>query len=154
MSSLTRTLSFNVASPRHVGQNLAVLSGEYVNIHLRLGYHFNMIAAYISENPNDNYAYFRFLGGVTDIARRSRRAQLLSEILANNDFRVDIRGDLVVARIKKLSSERMRKKMHLLGLLVGFTRQLDIKMTTDQEIKRSIENFNQLKNGSIEPNRV
>jgi pyruvate,water dikinase len=154
MSSLTRTFSFAVASPRQVGQNLAVLSSEYVNIHLRLGYHFNMIAAYISEIPNDNYAYFRFLGGVTDIARRSRRAQLLSEILAKNDFRVDVRGDLVVARIKKLSHERMLQKMHLLGLLVGFTRQLDIKMTTDQEIKRSIENFNQLKNGSIESNNM
>lgn len=154
MSSLTRTFAFSTASPRNVGQNLAVLSGEYVNIHLRLGYHFNMIAAYISENPNDNYAYFRFLGGVTDIARRSRRAQLLSEILAKNDFRVDVRGDLVVARIKKLSYERMLKKMYLLGLLVGFTRQLDIKMTTDQEITRSIEAFNKLKSGSFEPNNV
>ncbi len=154
MSSLTRTFSFSVASPRFVKQNLAVLSDKYVNIHLRLGYHFNMIAAYISENPNDNYAYFRFLGGVTDITRRSRRAQLLSEILAKNDFRVDIRGDLVVARIKKLTPERMMKKMQLLGLLVGFTRQLDIKMTTDQEIIKSIEAFNKLKNGLIKPNNV
>ena len=153
MSSLTKTFSFSVASPRFVGQNLAVLSKEYVNINLRLGYHFNMIVAYISENPNDNYAYFRFLGGVTDIARRSRRAQLLSEILSKNDFRIDVRGDLVVARIKKLGPERMLKKMYLLGMLVGFTRQLDVKMTTDQNIKTSIETFNKLKNGSTEPNR-
>ncbi len=151
MSSLTRTFSFSVASPRFVKQNLAVLSNKYVNIHLRLGYHFNMIAAYIGENPNDNYAYFRFLGGVTDITRRSRRAQLLSDILAKSDFRVDVRGDLVVARIKKLSPKRMLDKMQLLGLLVGFTRQLDIKMTTDQEIAKSIEEFNKLKNGLIEP---
>ena len=152
MSSLTRTFSFTIASPRYVGQNLAVLSKEYVNINLRLGYHFSMIVAYISENPNDNYAYFRFLGGVTDIARRSRRAQLLSEILSKNDFRIDVRGDLVVARIKKLDRGRMMKKMYLLGLLVAFTRQLDVKMTTDLEIERSIKTFDRMKNGQQQPN--
>ena len=154
MSSLTRTFSFSVATPQYVGQNLAVLSREYVNINLRLGYHFTMVVAYISENQNDNYAYFRFLGGVTDITRRSRRAQMLSEILAKSDFRIDVRGDLIVARIKKLDPERMVKKIHLLGMLVGFTRQLDVKMTTDQEIKTSIESFNRLKNASIKPNVI
>jgi pyruvate,water dikinase len=145
MSSLTRTFSFKVASPGFVGQNLAVVSKEYANISLRLGYHFNMIDAYASENTNDNYAYFRFLGGVTDIIRRSRRAMLLADILAANDFRADVRGDLVVARIKKLDIEGMKRTMRLLGLLVAYSRQLDIKMLNEQEIKRSIEEFNEFK---------
>jgi pyruvate,water dikinase len=146
MSSLTRTFSFKVASPRFVGQNLAVVSKEYANISLRLGYHFNMIDAYASEKTNDNYAYFRFLGGVTDIARRSRRARLLADILASNDFRTDVRGDLVVARIKKLDVEGIKRAMRLLGLLVAYSRQLDIKMISEQEMKRSIEGFNGLNN--------
>ena len=62
MSSLTRTFSFHQSSPRDIGQNLAVFSREYANISLRLGYHFNMIDAYMCQNPNDNYAYFRFFG--------------------------------------------------------------------------------------------
>ena len=149
MSSLTRTFSSSMATPKFIGQNLAVLSKEYVNINLRLGYHFNMIAAHITENLNDNYIYFRFLGGVTDISRRSRRAKLLAEILAKNDFRVDIRGDLVIARIKKLAHEMMGKKMKILGLLVAFTRQLDVRMTHEQEIERLKNVFQDMKNDHI-----
>jgi pyruvate, water dikinase len=149
MSSLTRTFSSSMATPKYIGQNLAVLSKEYVNINLRLGYHFNMIAAHITENLNDNYAYFRFLGGVTDISRRSRRAKMLAEILAKSDFRVDIRGDLVIARIKKLDLKMMEKKMKILGLLVAFTRQLDVKMNHEQEIERLKDVFQDLKNDYI-----
>jgi pyruvate,water dikinase len=149
MSSLTRTFSSSVATPKYVGQNLAVLSKDYVNINLRLGYHFNMIAGHISENLNDNYAYFRFMGGVTDMSRRSRRAKLLAEILAKSDFRVDIRGDLVTARIKKLEFKMMEKKMKILGLLVAFTRQLDVKMNHEQEITRLKDVFQDLKNEYI-----
>jgi len=149
MSSLTRTFSSSMATPKYVGQNLAVLSKEYVNINLRLGYHFNMIIAHIAENLNDNYAYFRFLGGVTDISRRSRRAKLLAEILVKSDFRVDIRGDLVIARIKKLGLKMMEEKMKILGLLVSFMRQLDVKMNHEREIERLKNVFQDLKNDHI-----
>jgi pyruvate,water dikinase len=145
MSSLTRTLSLAGTGPKYVGQNLAIISKEYANITLRLGYHFNMIDAYISEQSNSNYAYFRFLGGVTEMVRRSRRARLLADILLQKDFRVDVRGDLVVARIKKLPKERMEDKMRLLGSLVAFTRQLDVRMISDEEIPRVREEFNGLK---------
>ncbi len=144
MSSLTRTFSFNVASPSYVGQNLAVISREYANITLRLGYHFTMIDAYITPVANDNHAYFRFLGGVTDMVRRSRRARLLERILTDHDFRVETRGDLVVARIKKLPMEMMLEKMRLLGCLVGFTRQLDVKMVRDEAVEEAVEEFNGL----------
>jgi len=144
MSSLTRTFPSSLASPRYVGQNLAVVSLEYANIGLRLGYHFNMIDAYVSQNPRDNYAYFRFLGGVTDLTRRSRRAKFIAEVLSMNDFRVDLRGDLVVARIKKLDQDQMKRKIRLLGLLVAFTRQLDVQMKNEQHIPRFLESFNRL----------
>ena len=144
MSSLTRTFSSGLANPRYVGQNLAVISGEYTNINLRLGYHFNMIDAYISGKTNDNYAYFRFFGGVTDPARRSRRAKFIAEALEKNDFSVDLRGDLVVGRIKKLGVESMRWKMHLLGQLVAFTRQLDVQMNSDQKIGKFVGEFERL----------
>jgi len=108
-----------------------------------------MIVAHITENLNDNYAYFRFLGGVTDISRRSRRAKLLAEILVKSDFLVDIRGDLVIARIKKLGLKMMEEKMKILGLLVSFMRQLDVKMNHEQEIERLKNVFQDLKNDHI-----
>jgi pyruvate, water dikinase len=144
MSSLTRTFSSHLVNPQHVGQNLAVISEAYANINLRLGYHFNMIDAYIGEHINDNYAYFRFMGGVTDPQRRSRRARLIHETLARYDFNVDLRGDLVIGRIKKLDAESMRRKMVLLGQLVGFTRQLDVKMTSDAQVGNFITEFEKL----------
>ncbi len=144
MSSLTRTFSSHQANPRNVGQNLAVISDTYANINLRLGYHFNMIDAYIGEHINDNYAYFRFLGGVTEPMRRSRRARFIYESLARNDFIVDLRGDLVIGRIKKLGASLMQRKMYLLGQLVGFSRQLDVKMTDDSQIGAFVSEFDRL----------
>jgi pyruvate,water dikinase len=86
---------------------------------------------------------------VTDISRRSRRARLLAEILAKSDFRIDVRGDLVIARIKKLTLKMMEEKMKILGLLVAFTRQLDVKMNHEQEIERLKNVFQDLKNDHI-----
>jgi pyruvate, water dikinase len=144
MSSLTRTFSSHLVNPQDVGQNLAVISETYANINLRLGYHFNMIDAYIGEHINDNYAYFRFLGGVTDPLRRSRRAKLIYDTLAQSDFNVDLRGDLVIGRIKKLSAQLMERKMFLIGQLVGFTRQLDVRMTSDRQVDEFAREFEQL----------
>jgi pyruvate, water dikinase len=144
MSSLTRTFDSHLVSPQQVGQNLAVISATYANINLRLGYHFNMIDAYIGEQINDNYAYFRFLGGVTDPQRRSRRAKLIYATLAQYDFNVDLRGDLVIGRIKRLRQQEMRSKMVLLGQLVGFTRQLDVMMTNDAQIEAFAKKFEQM----------
>jgi pyruvate,water dikinase len=149
MSSLTRTFSSSLATPKYLGQNLAMISKEYMNLSLRLGYHFNIIDAYISDKVNDNYAYFRFLGGVTDLQRRSRRARLLAELLEAHDFRVDVRGDLVVGRIKKLDAPRMVRKMKTLGHLVAFTRQLDVTMVSDAEVENSKETFDRLTAGAI-----
>jgi pyruvate,water dikinase len=144
MSSMTRTFSTGMSDPRAIGQNLAVVSKQYANISLRLGYHFNMIDAYINDDPGNNYAYFRFFGGVTDATRRSRRAQFLGEVLARNDFLVEQKGDLVVARVKKLTAGRMRQKLYLLGVLVAFSRQLDVQMSSDQHVSFYADLFKQL----------
>lgn len=134
MSSLTRTISPELSNPKYVGQNLAIVSDVYANLSLRLGYHFTMIDTYLCDNINDNYAYFRFFGGVTDSRRRNRRAQFLGKVLANHDFRIELHDDLVVARIKRLDKKSMIKRLYLLGLLIGFTRQLDVKMVSEQSI--------------------
>ena len=81
------------------------------------------------------------------MAKKSR--QKLGEILAKSDFRIDVRGDLVVGRIKKLDLKMMEEKMHILGLLVAFTRQLDVKMSHEEEIERLKDVFQNLKNDHI-----
>ena len=112
-----------------------------MNLSLRLGYHFTIIDAFIGPQINDNYIYFRFMGGVTDLTRRSRRARCIGEILEAEDFRVEQRGDLVVGRVKKLSQARMVAKMKMLGGLLGYTRQLDVHMDSDSDVTRHASAF-------------
>lgn len=141
MSSMTRTFATNVADPRFVGQNLAVTSGDYMNVSLRLGYHFSMIDSICSETEYDNYIYFRFFGGVTDTVRRSRRARLIQQILMLHDFMVSSKGDLVVGRIKGHARKSILEKIFVLGALVSYTRQLDVKMINEHSISKYVAHF-------------
>jgi len=134
MSSLTRTFSSETTSPRMIGQNLAVISDNYTNISLRLGYHFTVIDSYVVDNIADNYAYFRFSGGVTDPRRRNRRARFIAEVLTKNDFHTDVHEDLIVGSIKKIDKEGTLERLYLLGILIGFTRQLDVRMVNEDQI--------------------
>ncbi len=144
MSSMTRTFSSDVADPSFVGQNLAVASGNYANISLRLGYHFSMIDTIASPRNDDNYVYFRFFGGVTDKTRRSRRAQFIQTILSTNDFMTKTKGDLIVGRIKGTDKDDTLKKIFILGGLVSFTRQLDVKMINDNSIIEFTKEFQRI----------
>ncbi|SPF50148.1 Pyruvate phosphate dikinase PEP/pyruvate-binding protein [Syntrophobacter sp. SbD1] len=141
MSSFTRTFSSSLAGPEDVGRNLAVISNNYMNLHLRLGYHFTILDAYIGDELNDNYIYFRFLGGVSDLQRRSRRARFIAEVMECYDFRVEVHGDLIVGRLKKMSRDRMVSRMKVLGGLIGYTRQLDISMISDERIGQHVAEF-------------
>jgi len=140
MTSFTRTSDAARVEPGEA-QNLAVISQDYMNLNLRLGYHFNMIDTIMTENRNDNYIYFRFLGGVTDIARRSRRAKFLAEVLTHHDFLVEVKGDIVVARVRKISRTMMETRLAMLGRLIGYARQLDVLMRSDEAVSRFVRHF-------------
>jgi len=141
MSSVTRTFSADQSHPSRVGRNLAVVSREYLNLHLRLGYHFTVVDAFLGGSINDNAIFFRFMGGVTDFTRRSRRASLVAAILEHFDFVVEIKGDMVTGRVKKHPTRAMLDKMFMLGGLIGYTRQLDAMLDSDAAGQRHLETF-------------
>ena len=141
MSSLSKTWAETPGAATVSGFNLAVLTENYMNLHLRLGYHFNLVDARIDPDPQRNHIYFRFVGGVTDLTRRSRRAQLLANILSQYHFKVDTKGDLVVAKVLHLPREDLEHRLRLLGRLIGFTRQLDIQLRSDEDIPEFMEAF-------------
>ncbi|MGE4557869.1 MAG: PEP/pyruvate-binding domain-containing protein [Desulfovibrionaceae bacterium] len=151
MSSLTRTFAAHGPGSEELGKNLAVISECYAHINLHLGYHFSIINCYISENKADNYAYFRFAGGVTGAARRSRRAQFLVEVLKQHDFFCTSQGDLVVGRIKKFNAELILDRVRVLGMLVGYTRQLDVSMVSDAQIKEHVDEFGRIAQAASSP---
>lgn len=128
-------------SGQYTGRNIAIISDSYVNLCFRFGYHFNIVDAFCHEVERDNHIYFRFLGGATDIAKRSRRATLIASILEAFDFSVRTRGDLVIARTSNLVQSEMERTLDILGRLIGFTRQLDVQMTDDAAVERYAEAF-------------
>ena len=143
VSSVTRYSIMNDTNG-YQGQNLAVLSECYCNINLRLGYHFNVIDTYVSDNTDDNYIYFRFVGGVTESQRRQLRAILLKRILENMDFKVTVSGDLVIARLKRWETVRIVKILETLGKLIGFSRQLDTQMQSEESVEHYVDAFQKI----------
>lgn len=141
MAGATRAGSWMPAAGARPLQNLAIVSNRYLHLNLHLGYHFNIIDCYVGEAPNDNLIYFRFAGGATELARRERRVEVLKSILTKHDFVVEAKGDLLIARIKKLSAQAIQERLRMIGRLIGCTRQLDVYLRDDAAIRRCVDRF-------------
>ncbi len=141
LSSMMRMPDITADTGDHVVYNIAIVSGEYMNLSLRLGYHFNMIDCYCSDNVKNNHIYFRFVGGATDMTKRSRRVQLLAGILKEFGFNINTRGDLIIGRIANLPKSEMEGLLEQLGRLIAYTRQLDAQLHDDASIDRYVADF-------------
>ena len=115
-------------------ENVAIASSVYVNMSLRFGYHFNMLDCYCSETPRNNHIYFRFVGGAAAITNRSRRIQIMAQVLAEYGFALKAKGDLLVGRLSGLSREEIEKILSQIGRLIGYTRQLDARLDSDEAV--------------------
>jgi len=155
MSSLSRPLSQLVNPPAYEGDNLAIVAEDYCNLSLRLGYHFNVIDCFMSEEAEDNYIYFRFVGGFADRHKRKRRLEMISLVLANLHFKVELKGDLLIGKAKLLTSQEMADRLRQLGQLAAFSRQLDMRMEDEAAVERFFALFLQQigKQGDTEPVR-
>ncbi|MEA2115265.1 MAG: PEP/pyruvate-binding domain-containing protein, partial [Thermodesulfobacteriota bacterium] len=77
-----------VATPL-TAKNYFLISKNYCNLSVRLGYHFAMIEAFLSDLLTESYVAFTFKGGAADAERRIGRIELISEILQQFDFRIE-----------------------------------------------------------------
>ena len=141
MASITRPLGTLAPGQHYTGENLAIIAENYCNLSLRLGYHFNVIDAYLDEDPDDNYIYFRFVGGMAEEQKRGRRLELIAKILASLHFKIERQGDLLVGKAKMLAAEHMESILISLGELVAFTRQLDVRMADDAAVESLFAQF-------------
>lgn len=141
LSGLSHPLSMLTNAPLYSGENLAIIADNYCNLSLRLGYHFNIIDCYLSGEAEDNYAYFRFVGGFAEAGKRKRRARLIGQVLAGMHFKVEQKGDLVQGKAKMMEQSHLETTLVHLGELVAFTRQLDVKMTDDETVDRFFDEF-------------
>jgi pyruvate,water dikinase len=141
LSSMMRMPDITADRSEYVGYNVAVVSKEYMNLSLRFGYHFNMLDCYCSETARYNHIYFRFVGGATDISKRSRRIQLIAAVLQEYGFNIKIKGDLIIARLANIRRNEMEIILDQAGRLIAFTRQLDAVLHDDDAVERYRKRF-------------
>ncbi len=107
-------------------QNYLLVAPDYLNLNLRLAYHYAMVDALVGESPDNNFINFRFRGGGSRADRRELRARFLSEVLVRSQFCTDRRGDLVTAWLRRYPKPRCEEALALLGRLMACSRQMDM----------------------------
>ena len=129
MSVLGETMLSPPAQESGLGKPcFATISDRYMNFSTKAGYHFNTVDTYCGKSLNKNYIHFRFQGGGADEARRALRCQFLELVLAELQFGVKCRGDVVIARLEKVDRDLLAARLVDLGRLTLCTRQLDMLM--------------------------
>jgi pyruvate,water dikinase len=121
------------------GRNYFLLSKNYCNLSVRLGYHFALAEASFSELLTESYVNFQFKGGAADERRRQRRVNILGDLLRGIGFRVDIKGDSLTARIEKRPVSYLEERLVILGYLLIHTRQVDMVMDEDAVVARYLD---------------
>jgi len=122
-------------------KSFAVISKNYVNFSIRLGYHFSLIEAYAGENINNNYVKFFFKGGGAAIDRRLRRVRLIKEILKEMGFKVSVKEDVMNAILLKYKQAVIEEVLFVMGKLTAYTKQLDMAMFNDAVTDMYIDQF-------------
>ena len=122
-------------------KNYFLISRNFCNLSVRLGYHFAMIEAYLSKFLTESYVSFTFKGGAADDKRKVGRITLLSEILAQFDFRIEQKGDSLTARVEKQPVEFLQQRLKILGYLSLHARQIDMVMNNQASVDKYRKKF-------------
>lgn len=120
-------------------RNYFMVSHDFCSLQARFGYHFCTVEALVGNEPEANYASFRFKGGAADLERRVRRAHFVEDLLDGYGFRCEVRQDSLVARMEGRDRKTMEDGLAVLGHMVVHTRQLDLVMNDEGERMRRFQ---------------
>ncbi len=123
------------------GPSYAVVAANYLNFSARLGYHYVTVDTFCGPRVNDNYIIFYFKGGAADIARRSRRAQLITLVLRWVGFSMEQKGDMVRGAMKKYQCGVLEQKLDTIGRLLGSVNLLDMALHNDKQVEWYADRF-------------
>lgn len=122
-------------------QSYALVSANYMNFSIHLGYHFSNVEAYVSDQINHNYLTFQFHGGGSTPERRERRARLIEAIVDRLHLQHKRKGDIIEARLAKYPKEAMLERLKIMGKLTSYTKQLDMVLFSDGIVDWYIKDF-------------
>jgi len=109
-------------------RNYFLVSKNFCNLSVRLGYHFALVEANLGEYLLENYVSFQFKGGAANESRRMIRIHLITDILHEFGFRIEQKADAMSARIEKKPAPYLLERLKVLGYLLIHTRQIDMVM--------------------------
>jgi pyruvate, water dikinase len=122
-------------------QSYVLISENYLNFSIHLGYHFSNVEAYVSDQVNDNYLTFHFHGGGSTPERRERRVRLIEAIIDRIDLQHQRKGDIIEARLAKYPAPEMLKRLVVMGKLTTYTKQLDMVLFSEGIVDWYIKDF-------------
>ncbi len=140
MSVVMGTASDTQARDRLQEDNYALIAADYLNFSSRMGYHFTTVDAYFGE-PDQSYITLVFYGGGADLTRRFRRVLFLAKVLEHLEFRVEVKGDSLSARLDGVDLETLEARLEILGRLIMASKQLDVTMADDSLVEHYFQQF-------------
>ena len=137
-------MSGGIASPEAtMFASHAVISGDYMNLNLKFGYHFVIVDVLCDSETSENTVLFRFSGGGADLDQRMLRAGFLGKILQRLGFAVSLKGDLIDGQFKSTDSAAGLRVLDMLGRLLGATRLMDMYLKDAGQIDGFVDDFMQ-----------
>ncbi len=117
------------------GTSYAILSGEYMNLSAKFGYHFATIDALCSEISNQNYISLQFSGGAGNYYGKSLRISFLGNVLKKLGFQISLKGDLIEASLTGYDKTSEERVLDLIGRLLASSRLLDVAISDQGDVE-------------------
>mgnify|MGYP006280413147 CR=1 FL=1 len=111
--------------------SFAILSHEYMIVSLRMGYHLATVEAMCSDDLSKNYVSMQFSYGGSTLDRRTRRVQLITDIMRAMGFHCQRKADYLGAYMSYKDRQTIADRLHKLGRLTLMTKQLDMALSSE-----------------------
>ena len=122
-------------------KSYAIVTPEYLNLSLSMGYHFVVLDCYLSDDPFNNYISLSFKGGAAEMKKRNLRIAFIAKILKWRDVDVFTASEFVKSRIKAESAQELAAKLDTIGHMLAVTRLLDVAMVDIDMVESCVTKF-------------
>lgn len=118
-----------------------LISGDYLHLMVRFGYHFSVVDSVCGSDPGANYINFRFKGGGAAFDQRLLRLKFIGDVLGRYGFEISARGDMLDAGCARQDENETRRLLARLGYLMAVTRLMDMRLESVESVEREVERF-------------